>query len=77
MCVASGGRKQADDRVAREFECRHRVVVAHRRKIVEKIVEKIGQGVTAFEIVDERLKRHTGSAEDWRASQDLRIAMDD
>src|SRR5262245_43682109 len=58
---------------ARQLESRNRLFTAHRRKALEKLIERIA----GFEIVVQRLERHTGADEHGCSAKNLRVAVHD
>ena len=59
--------------VSGEFESRDCLFTLHGRKVVEKLIQSVPGG----QVVEEVLHGHPGAAEDGRAPENLRIAVND
>src|SRR5437867_11687635 len=65
--------RTSSQQVSGEFEGSYRLFTAHRGEIVEELIQAVPGG----KVVEEVLHGHSGSAEDWRTAQDLRVTVHD
>ena len=70
--MPSRGGGASEQHLLRQLQHGDGLIAAHRREILEKFIE----GITGFEIIEQRLHRHTSADEDGRAAENLGIAMD-
>ena len=67
FCVPSSSRtRTGQNEIARQVQRSERLFLRHRGELVEEMVERL----TAFQVVEERLNRHSRAAKDGRASRD-------
>src|SRR4051794_9666516 len=69
-CVS---RNRRDERLARLFQKRERLLAAHARIVFEEVLDR----VAAFQEIDQSVNGNAGSDEDGSAAEDLGIGVDD
>src|SRR5262245_41808432 len=70
---SSSSTRIGDQKCLGLLEGRNNNIAADGWEIVKKLIKR----VTAFDVVDEGLHRHASAHKHWRATQDLRVGVND